>query len=124
MIKKALIVEDDTLFATLVKNMLLRNNYDVVKTFNNGKAAINYLKDNKVSLITMDIDLIGDLNGLETTEKLRGMTKTPVLFMSARQEDEVSKITRGLAPSLFLNKFSNKEQFSQALVSLEEASII
>lgn len=117
--KRALIVEDDALFARLLRSMLQQNGFEVIGTFDHGEDAIEFLDHNEVTLITMDIDLEGKLNGLETTEKLREKTPTPVLFISAREESTVHEKANSFSPSLFLSKFINKEQFTEAIESLD-----
>lgn len=118
--KTALIVEDDILFATLVKNILTQNGYDVVASFADGNEAIQYLNSHKVSLITMDIDLDGSKNGLETAEELRKQIDTPLLFISARNGDHVIDRVDRLSPSAFMDKFIDRHQFIKTLDHLNE----
>ncbi len=64
---KILIVEDERIIAEDLKISLENENYEVIGIIDSGEKAIEYVKENELpSIIMMDINLNGKLNGIET----------------------------------------------------------
>ncbi|MEN3013113.1 MAG: response regulator [Endomicrobiia bacterium] len=80
--KKILIVEDEELLLDAFSSALKKRNYDVVG-ISNGKDAIDYVKDNSVDLIILDIKL-PDMSGLEVLENIRKLLpNVPIIMCTA-----------------------------------------
>ncbi|QFR50179.1 response regulator transcription factor [Sulfurimonas lithotrophica] len=80
--KKILLLEDDSLLADTLKELLQSETYNVtlVKT---GNEAIDKTYDEKFDLYVFDIN-VPDISGLEILESLRDANdKTPTIFISA-----------------------------------------
>jgi two-component system cell cycle response regulator DivK len=81
---RILIVEDNTLDAKLLKDILERRGYETLQTAD-GLEAINLAVANLPDLILMDIQL-PDTSGLEVTRRLRGDDRSrriPIVAVSA-----------------------------------------
>jgi len=68
---KCLIIDDEPLAINVIKNFLQQiNDVEVANTFNNAIEALNYLKDNTVDLIFLDINmpLLDGLSFIRTLE--------------------------------------------------------
>ncbi|TAE71449.1 MAG: response regulator [Bacteroidetes bacterium] len=80
--KKILVAEDDIINQILMSSVLknLKMNFTIV---NNGKEALEILKNNSFDIILLDIQM-PLLNGLETVLEIRkNNIKTPVVALSA-----------------------------------------
>ena len=86
---KILVVDDEQAIADIIKFNFEREGYgvDIAK---DGLEALNFVKDNTYSLILLDI-MMPKLNGLDTLKEIRKSHKTPVIMLTAR-EDEVDKV--------------------------------
>lgn len=86
---KILVVDDEQAIADIIKFNFEREGYgvDIAK---DGLEALNFVKDNTYSLILLDI-MMPKLNGFDTLKEIRKSHKTPVIMLTAR-EDEVDKV--------------------------------
>ncbi len=90
-----LVVEDDSLDAELLSEVLKEMNYDIYWV-KNGKEALNFVEDKTPSLILLDI-MLPEQSGYDICRSLKNnsMTKDiPVIFISAL--DSEKDITKGL----------------------------
>jgi two-component system, OmpR family, response regulator len=119
---KLLIVEDDrNLLDTLVYN-IEKEGYSVISSMN-GEEAVESARKENPDLIVLDIMLPG-LNGLEVCRILRKEMTTPILMLTARNE-EVDKII-GLeigADDYMTKPFSMKELIARIRAMLRRADM-
>ena len=81
--KKILIIDDDADIIELVKNRLIKNNYEVIFS-NDGNDAIKKAIEHRPDLIIMDV-MMPKLSGGETVKLLKSNNITqhiPILFLS------------------------------------------
>ena len=88
--KKILIVEDDRDLSFIISEMLESYGYSVTVA-KNGEEAYNLLSQHTYHLILLDVNL-PDTTGIEICRELRRNTQIPVIFASARG-DENDRIT-------------------------------
>ncbi len=85
-----LVVDDEAKLRELLKKYLSREGFTVT-TVEDGQAMDDYLAENSVDLIIMDLMLPGE-DGLSITRRLRSLNKhQPIIMLSARG-DEVDRI--------------------------------
>lgn len=92
---KILLIEDDSVIATIIKDALKRVGFSV-KHFKDGTKGKKHalIKGSQYSVIILDIILPG-VNGLEIARSLRAAkVRTPILMLSTR--DQVSHKVQGL----------------------------
>lgn len=81
---KCLIIDDEPLAINVIKNHLQQiNDFELIDTFNNAIDALNYLNDNKVDLIFLDINM-PVLDGLNFIESLE--IRPLIIITSAHEE--------------------------------------
>lgn len=93
--KRILVVDDDDMNLARTK-MILAKEYDVLLA-DSGVQALHILKNQKVDLVLLDIDM-PLMNGIETFEHMKGFVpEIPVIFLTASglEEDVVSAIKLG-----------------------------
>ena len=66
-----LVVEDEAVVAMAIKSTLENWGYTVIATVNTGEKAINKAATEKPDLILMDVQLQGDMDGIEAASRLR-----------------------------------------------------
>ncbi|MDY0117424.1 MAG: response regulator transcription factor [Sulfurimonadaceae bacterium] len=80
--KKILLLEDDTLLAQTLEELLVSQTYDVTLV-TSGDEAVDMTYENKFDLYIFDIN-VPDINGLDLLKSLRDADdKTPTIFISA-----------------------------------------
>ena len=83
---KCLVVDDDIDIAKTTAEYF--NIFDLTTAYvTSSEAAMEFIKQNKVSLILLDINL-GDGSGFEVCKKVRKESNIPIFFISARTSDD------------------------------------
>jgi len=81
--EKIFIVEDQEVIHTNLKFILERKGYIVNGIATNGNEAIKKIGLDTPDLVLMDIGLLGDIDGIETTKRIRELWDIPVVYLSA-----------------------------------------
>lgn len=80
-----LVCDDEKDIVSALKIYLLSDGYNVLEAYN-GKQALEILENNEVHLILMDI-MMPEIDGITALVKLREKYNTPVIFTTAKSED-------------------------------------
>lgn len=102
--KKILIVDDDRVNLIVAKR-LLGTEYEPI-TVNSGAEALSYLKDNRVDLVLLDIQM-PEMDGFEVMEHLKENEETkniPVIFLTADHREETESKCFELGAVDFISK--------------------
>jgi len=98
--KQILVVEDEVITAMYIQKQLKNLGYDVPVTVPSGEEAVKKVKENNPDLVLMDINLKGEMDGIEATSKIHSFSDIPVIFLTAYADDktlERAKITEPYA---------------------------
>lgn len=85
MSKKILIVEDELITALDLKLKLEQLGYEVLDTVSSGDDGIYAAVEKRPDLVLMDINLKGDMDGIEASEKILALD-LPVVFLTAHED--------------------------------------
>lgn len=83
--KHILIVDDEKRIRDLIVMYLKKEGYEVTD-FDNADKAYEFLQNNEVDLLVLDIMMRG-MNGLDLCKKVRMTSDVPIIFVSARSEE-------------------------------------
>ncbi len=86
-----LIVEDEMITALYMKRVLERAGFTVADVIISGETAVEKIKDINPSLIFMDIQLAGDMNGIEASRRIWTKSPVPIVFLSANTDQLIIK---------------------------------
>ncbi len=87
--RKILVVEDDR-FITAVYTLFLKNlGYEIVASCKSGMEALEECEVRKPDIVLMDIHIEGELDGIQTAERIRRGCEIPVIFVSGDTSSEV-----------------------------------
>ncbi|SFA54499.1 DNA-binding response regulator, OmpR family, contains REC and winged-helix (wHTH) domain [Parageobacillus thermantarcticus] len=87
-----LLVDDEKRMLDLLDLYLSPRRYHCVKC-ESGLAAIQYLENNKVDLVLLDI-MMPEMDGWETCKRIREFSNVPIIMVTAR--DQTTDIVQGL----------------------------
>jgi len=111
--KSVLIVEDEGVVALSIKAALTKMGYTVVGIAVSGSEAIALATEKKPDVILMDIHIKGDIDGIQTTEKINAVMDVPVIFLTAYADDEtVSRAIRTGSHSYLVKPYNPRELYS------------
>jgi PAS domain S-box-containing protein len=111
--KTILIVEDEGVVALSMQAALKKLGYKVVGIAVTGKEAIALATEHKPDVILMDIHIKGDIDGIQTTEKINEFTDIPVIFLTAYADDEtVQRAIKTRSHSYLVKPYNPRELYS------------
>ena len=98
-----LIVEDDRTIAESIAFILEQDSFSC-QWFNNGRDALDYIENNEVDLMLLDVGL-PDMSGFDVLRKVRIKSDLPVIIISAR-DDESDQVLglEGLGANGYITK--------------------
>ncbi len=102
---RVLVVDDDPVIVRLLEVNLRLDGYDV-ETASRGEQALERATETEPDLVLLDVMMPG-LDGWETCRRLRELpafAQTPVVFLSARTQDDDRSKGLSLGPVAYLTK--------------------
>ncbi len=102
--KRILIVEDDGILALFLADLLNRRGYEVNQPTASGEAAVEQALTSGPDLILMDIQLAGEMTGIEAAAQILGQVDIPILYMTSYSQNSVFEKARATAPYGYLVK--------------------
>lgn len=111
--KSILIVEDEAITALNLKLDLEDLGYEVIDIVDNGQDAIDKAVQYRPSLTIMDINLKGDINGIQAAEKILALDLA-VIYLTANSDDMTFNDALNQSPaSAFISKPYNINTLSK-----------
>jgi DNA-binding NarL/FixJ family response regulator len=101
---KILIVEDYSIVARDIKERLEHMDYNVLDIVSNGEDAIRKSNETKPDVVLMDVVLKGDLDGIETAQKIQSHNNVPIIYITAYYDNKTLKRAATTLPSGFILK--------------------
>ncbi|MDR9417124.1 MAG: response regulator [Gracilimonas sp.] len=122
--RKVMIVEDDPLLSIVEGKLVEQIGFRVAGKAKSGEEALDRFYDISPSIILMDVQLSGAINGLEAIKNLRENEVTiPVIFLSGDDSELVKKQAHELGCVDFLLKPVSKNVLSESLHKAENSVI-
>lgn len=118
---KVMIVEDEVIAAMATARMLRKLGFDVCDNVTSGEEALLAFDGECPDVVIMDIRLDGELDGIETTERLKLRRDIPVIFVTAYSDDSTRTRAEATKPLAFINKPLDMVQLEKALARLAPA---
>lgn len=94
---KILVVDDESRMRKLVRDFLVRQNYEVLEA-GDGEAALDlFYREKDIALIILDI-MMPKLNGWEVCREVRATSKVPIIMLTAKgdESDELNGFELGV----------------------------
>jgi DNA-binding response OmpR family regulator len=112
---KILIVEDDAVSAVLLQRALEKNNHEIIGLVDSGEKALDFLSQNQVDIVMMDIDLAGYLDGIQTTRLINEEFDVAVVFLSASSDEDTLRKVLETYPSGYVIKPFNIRELNMVI---------
>jgi two-component system, response regulator PdtaR len=101
---KILIIEDEYILASDLKEILTAEGYEVVCIADNGKKAIDFYQQNDVDLVLCDISIYGDWDGIETVQRLMALKLVPVIYITSLTDEDTIERAKKTFPAAYIPK--------------------
>jgi two-component system, response regulator PdtaR len=105
-----LIVEDETITAMDIQMQLRDHGYRSVDFVTTGEEAVEYVENEKVGLLLMDVKLKGVLDGIRTVKRIQEKQRIPVVYISGNTDRHISHRMKATKPVGIINKPLHEEQ--------------
>jgi two-component SAPR family response regulator len=90
-LKNILLVEDELIISFSLKVMLTRRGFNVVDAVRTGEDAVKSYYEYKPDTILMDINLKGEMTGVEAAQEILKTDRPRIILISAYKKEEVIK---------------------------------
>ena len=88
---KILVVDDESRMRKLVRDFLVRQDYEVLEAGDGEEALDIFYKEKNIALIILDV-MMPKLNGWEVCREVRETSKVPIIMLTAKS-DESDELT-------------------------------
>ncbi len=112
---KILIVEDEMIIGANISLQLTKLGYEVTGIVTRGEEALNHVKKHKPDIVLMDIQLKGNLDGIETVQLMHKEIDIPVIYLTANADQEHFDRAKSTNPYAFISKPFKKMDLEHAI---------
>jgi CheY-like chemotaxis protein len=102
--EKILIVEDDDVIARVADWRLKNLGYSVCGRATSGEEAMALIVNAKPDLVLMDINIRGDIDGIETTKLIKKDFTIPVVYLTSHSDGPTLERAKETKPEGFIIK--------------------
>lgn len=83
---KILVVDDESRMRKLVRDFLVRNNYEVIEAEDGAAALDIFFADKDIALILLDV-MMPKMDGWQVCREIRAYSKVPIIMLTARSDE-------------------------------------
>jgi two-component system, response regulator PdtaR len=99
-----LIVEDESIVAMDLANGLERDGYHVTGIADNADEAQELFNTHEVDIVLMDVNILGDKDGIDTAIELLKKRSVPIIYLTAFTDAATIERIKQTHPAAFLSK--------------------
>ncbi|PVW16506.1 LytR/AlgR family response regulator transcription factor [Marixanthomonas spongiae] len=112
---KILIVEDEMVIAANISLQLSEMGYEVTGILPRGEEALVQIKEHTPDIVLMDIQLRGELDGVETAHLMQVENNIPIIYLTANADDANFNRAKETHPYAFISKPFKKLDLQRAI---------
>lgn len=117
--RRIMIVEDETIVALDLETRLKTFHFDVVSSVTTGEEAVREAEEKRPDLILMDINLDGQIDGVEAAGTIRRRFGIPIIFLTAWGDQTTLDRAKETEPYGYIIKpFEDRELYSQIEIAI------
>lgn len=83
-----LIIEDETILALYIANCLQRAGYEIPDIVTNSIDALNIMSKKNIDIIISDINIKGDIDGIDVCKTIQNIYNTSVIYLTAYKDEQ------------------------------------
>jgi DNA-binding LytR/AlgR family response regulator len=112
---KILIIEDEMVIAANISLQLTSLGYEVTGIIPRGEEALIHIKVNKPDIVVLDINLKGEIDGIETAQLMQKDQNIPIIYLTANADDNNFNRAKATNPYAFISKPFKKLDLQRAI---------
>ncbi|MBS3818850.1 PAS domain S-box protein [bacterium] len=102
--KKILLVEDESVVASDIKNTLERRGYAVPSILIRGEEVLKEVEEHLPDLVVMDIKLKGNMDGIQASRKIQKNLDIPIVYLTALGDEKTYQKAQKTEPFGYIYK--------------------
>ncbi|MDE6064615.1 MAG: response regulator transcription factor [Lachnospiraceae bacterium] len=83
---KVLVVDDESRMRKLVKDFLLKSNYDVIEAEDGVQAVDIFFAQKDIALVVLDV-MMPKMDGFQVCREIRSYSKVPIIMLTAKSDE-------------------------------------
>jgi CheY-like chemotaxis protein len=99
-----LVVEDDIIIGSLIKNRLEKLGYTVYGIVSTGEEAVTRVAEQMPDLVLMDIHLNGEMDGITATRIIHEQHTLPVVYLTSYSDEKTLERAKMTGPAGYIIK--------------------
>lgn len=105
---KILVVDDESRMRKLVRDFLVKNNYEVVEAADGEEALDLFYEKNDIDLVILDV-MMPKMDGWQVCREIRAYSKVPIIMLTAKSDERDELLGFELGVDEYISKpFSPK----------------
>ena len=84
---KVMVVDDESRMRKLVKDFLVKKNFEVVEAENGVEAIDLFFEHKNIDLVILDV-MMPKMDGWEVCREIRSYSKVPIIMLTARADEQ------------------------------------
>lgn len=121
---KILVVDDEQRMRKLVRDFLMKKNYDVVEAENGEDAVDLFYEQKDIALIILDV-MMPKMNGWEVCREIRQYSQVPIIMLTAKSDEKDELTGFELGVDEYISKpFSPKILVARVEAILRRTSVV
>lgn len=121
---KVLVVDDESRMRKLVRDFLVKKDFDVVEAEDGEQAVDIFYGDKGIALIILDV-MMPKMNGYEVCRMIRKDSKVPIIMLTAKSEEQDELASFNIGADEYISKpFSPKILVARVEAILRRTSVL
>jgi CheY-like chemotaxis protein len=112
---KILVIDDESIIATDIQDMLKDEGYDVPAIASSGEEAIKKAEEIKPNLVLMNIGLKGNMDGIDTAVQIHNRFGIPIVYVTAYMDKRRLERAKIAEPFGYVIKPFEDKELSSAI---------
>lgn len=112
---KILIVEDEMIIGANISLQLTSLGYEVSGIVPRGEEALVHIRQNKPDIVLLDIQLKGNIDGVQTAQLMQKDFDIPIIYLTANSDDANFNRAKATHPQAFISKPFKKLDLKHAI---------
>ncbi len=101
---KILVVEDEMIIGAKISMLLTQLGYEVTAIIPRGEEAVMHVEENQPDIVLLDINLKGNIDGIETATLIHKIADIPIIYLTANTDDGTFNRAKSTRPYAFISK--------------------
>ncbi len=129
--QKILVVDDEQRMRKLVKDFLVREDFQVLEAADGESAVDIFLKEKNIDLVILDV-MMPKMDGWQVCREIRQYSKVPIIMLTARgsEDDELrgfelgvdEYISKPFSPKILVARASSEDMIEYGGISLNRSA--